>query len=60
MSAFNDLKDMAPLQVWPGLIGRALTGAEATLAQIELDVQDARRDDSGIDGAREHEASRQQ
>ena len=37
MSAFNDLKDMAPLQIWPGLIGRALTGAEATLAQIELE-----------------------
>jgi quercetin dioxygenase-like cupin family protein len=39
MSAFNDLKDMGPLQIWPGLIGRALTGAQATLAQIELDPQ---------------------
>ena len=38
MSVFNDLKDMAPLQIWPGLIARALTGAEATLAQIELDA----------------------
>jgi quercetin dioxygenase-like cupin family protein len=37
MGAFNDLRDMAPLQIWPGLIGRALTGAEATLAQIELE-----------------------
>jgi len=37
MTAFNELKDIAPLQIWPGLIGRALTGAEATLAQIELE-----------------------
>jgi len=37
MSHFNDLNDMAPLQIWPGLIARALTGAEATLAQIELE-----------------------
>jgi quercetin dioxygenase-like cupin family protein len=37
MSAFNDLKDMAPLQIWPGLIARALTGDKATLAQIELE-----------------------
>jgi quercetin dioxygenase-like cupin family protein len=39
MSAFNELKDMAPLQIWPGLIARALTGAEATLAQIELEPE---------------------
>jgi quercetin dioxygenase-like cupin family protein len=37
MSAFDELKEIAPLQVWPGLIARPLTGAEATLAQIELD-----------------------
>jgi quercetin dioxygenase-like cupin family protein len=37
MSAFNDLGAIGPLQIWPGLIGRALTGVEATLAQIELD-----------------------
>ena len=37
MSAFNDLKDIGPLQIWPGLIGRALTGDQATLAQIEID-----------------------
>lgn len=37
MSAFDDLEDISPLQIWPGLIGRALTGAEATLAQIEID-----------------------
>lgn len=37
MTAFGQLEEIAPLQVWPGLIARALTGAEATLAQIELD-----------------------
>jgi quercetin dioxygenase-like cupin family protein len=37
MSAFNDLEEMAPLQIWPGLIARDLTGANATLAQIELE-----------------------
>lgn len=37
MSAFNDLNDISPLRIWPGLIGRALTGAEGTLAQIEID-----------------------
>lgn len=37
MTAFNELRDMGPLQIWPGLIARALTGAEATLAQIELE-----------------------
>ena len=37
MTAFDELREMSPLQVWPGLIARALTGAEATLAQIELE-----------------------
>ena len=37
MSAFDELRSIAPLQIWPGLIGRALNGAEATLAQIELE-----------------------
>ena len=37
MTAFDELKDIAPLQIWPGLIARALTGDEATLAQIELE-----------------------
>jgi quercetin dioxygenase-like cupin family protein len=37
MSAFDELRAIAPLQIWPGLIGRALTGDEATLAQIEID-----------------------
>ena len=37
MSAFDDLREIAPLQIWPGLIARGLTGEEATLAQIELE-----------------------
>ena len=37
MSAFDELKDMERLQIWPGLIARALTGAEGTLAHIEID-----------------------
>jgi quercetin dioxygenase-like cupin family protein len=37
MSAFDELRAIAPIQIWPGLIGRALTGEEATLAQIELE-----------------------
>jgi len=37
MTAFTDLHDLAPQQVWPGLIARSLHGAEATLAQIELE-----------------------
>jgi len=37
MSAFDELTDISPLQIWPGLIARALTGEEATLAQIELE-----------------------
>src|SRR4051812_39202599 len=37
MTAFTDLEGIAPLQIWPGLIARPLTGDEATLAQIELE-----------------------
>jgi quercetin dioxygenase-like cupin family protein len=37
MSAFDELTDIAPLQIWPGLIARALDGVEATLAAIELE-----------------------
>ena len=37
MSAFNELEKMSPLQIWPGLIARDLSGAKATLAQIELE-----------------------
>jgi quercetin dioxygenase-like cupin family protein len=37
MSAFDDLRDIVPLQIWNGVIGRAVEGKEATLAAIELD-----------------------
>jgi quercetin dioxygenase-like cupin family protein len=37
MTPFDRLRDIAPLRIWPGLIARPLTGAEATLAQIELE-----------------------
>ena len=37
MSAFDELAEIAPLQIWPGLIARAVDGAEATLAAIELE-----------------------
>jgi quercetin dioxygenase-like cupin family protein len=37
MSAFDELREIAPIRIWPGLIGRALNGEEATLAQIELE-----------------------
>jgi quercetin dioxygenase-like cupin family protein len=37
MTPFDDLRAIARLQIWPGLVARPLTGAEATLAHIELD-----------------------
>ncbi|HZT17015.1 MAG TPA: cupin domain-containing protein [Gaiellaceae bacterium] len=37
MSAFSDLRELEPQQIWPGLIARSLHGSEATLAQIELE-----------------------
>jgi quercetin dioxygenase-like cupin family protein len=37
MTAFHDLSAMEPQQIWAGLIARPLHGAEATLAQIELE-----------------------
>jgi quercetin dioxygenase-like cupin family protein len=37
MTAFHDLSELEPRVIWPGLIARPLHGAEATLAQIELE-----------------------
>jgi quercetin dioxygenase-like cupin family protein len=37
MSAFDDIREIVPLQVWNGVIARAVEGKEATLAAIELD-----------------------
>jgi quercetin dioxygenase-like cupin family protein len=37
MSAFGHWDEVAPLQIWDGVVGRAVAGQEATLAAIELD-----------------------
>jgi unsaturated pyranuronate lyase len=37
MSAFHELTDVAPIRIWDGVIARAVDGAEATLALIELE-----------------------
>jgi quercetin dioxygenase-like cupin family protein len=37
MSAFDDLREIVPLQIWEGVVGRAVEGREATLAAIELE-----------------------
>ena len=37
MSAFDDIREIVPLQIWNGVVGRSVEGKEATLAAIELD-----------------------
>jgi quercetin dioxygenase-like cupin family protein len=37
MSAFDDIRAIVPLQVWDGVVARAVAGQEATLAALELD-----------------------
>jgi quercetin dioxygenase-like cupin family protein len=37
MSAFDDIRDIVPLRIWAGVVGRSVAGKEATLAAIELD-----------------------
>jgi quercetin dioxygenase-like cupin family protein len=37
MTAFHELSDVAPIQIWDGVVARALDGDEATLAVIELE-----------------------
>jgi quercetin dioxygenase-like cupin family protein len=37
MSAFDDLREIVPLQIWTGVVGRAVAGKEATLVALELD-----------------------
>ena len=36
MTAFDDLREIVPLKIWDGVIGRAVAGEEATLAALEL------------------------
>jgi unsaturated pyranuronate lyase len=37
VSPFDDIRDIIPLQVWNGVVARAVEGKEATLAALELD-----------------------
>jgi quercetin dioxygenase-like cupin family protein len=37
VSAFRELSEVAPIRIWDGVVARALSGSEATLATIELD-----------------------
>jgi quercetin dioxygenase-like cupin family protein len=37
VSPFHHLDDLVPQQIWTGVVGRSVHGAEATLAAIELD-----------------------
>jgi unsaturated pyranuronate lyase len=37
MSAFYALGDVAPIKIWEGVVARAVSGREATLAAIELE-----------------------
>jgi quercetin dioxygenase-like cupin family protein len=38
MSAFNHLNDIVPLQIWTGVVGRAISGKEASLVAVSLDA----------------------
>jgi len=37
MTAFSHLNEIVPLQIWNGVVGRAVNGVEATLAAVELE-----------------------
>jgi quercetin dioxygenase-like cupin family protein len=37
MSAFDDIREIVPIKIWDGVVGRAVAGKEATLAVLELD-----------------------
>jgi quercetin dioxygenase-like cupin family protein len=37
MSAFRELREVEPIRIWDGVVARAVSGSEATLATIELD-----------------------
>jgi quercetin dioxygenase-like cupin family protein len=41
MSYFEHLNEIVPLQIWNGVVGRAVAGSEATLAAIELEPNTA-------------------
>jgi quercetin dioxygenase-like cupin family protein len=37
MSAFDHLDEIAPLQIWPGVVGRSVTSELATFSYLELE-----------------------
>src|SRR4029077_14713835 len=37
MSAFDDIREIVPHQIWPGVVGRSVEGKEATFSALELD-----------------------
>jgi quercetin dioxygenase-like cupin family protein len=37
MSAFSNTSDLTPIKIWDGVVARAVVGAEATFALIDLD-----------------------
>jgi quercetin dioxygenase-like cupin family protein len=37
LSHYSELREIEPLQIWEGVVARAVAGDEATLAAIELD-----------------------
>ena len=37
MSAFDDVREIVPLQIWSGVVGRSVHGAEATLSLLTLE-----------------------
>jgi quercetin dioxygenase-like cupin family protein len=41
MSAFAKLSDVAPLPIWNGVLGRAVQGANVTMAIVELEPHSA-------------------
>jgi quercetin dioxygenase-like cupin family protein len=37
VSAFDDVREIVPQQIWSGVVGRSVHGAEATLAVLTLE-----------------------
>ena len=37
MSAFDDVREIVPQQIWTGVVGRSVHGAEATLSLLTLE-----------------------
>ena len=39
MSAFDDVQELVPQQIWDGVVGRSVHGAEATLSVLTLEPE---------------------